>query len=170
MPAPRTIGRSFYIFEGIVFIILGIVAIALPIATTVSIVLIIGWLLIIGGVIQIFRLFQKGSHPSFWMGILKVVLPILVGILLVTHPMHGMLVLTLLLGVFFLLEGIMEIGLSLTIKGDRTGWGFLMFSGILSLILAAIILFGLPGTAAWAIGLLLGINFLFFGISMLFVK
>ena len=88
-----------------------------------------------------------------------------VGVLLVANPLRGILALTLLLAIFFLLEGIAEIAMALKFRGIPT-WGLLLFSGLVTLVLAAIIFLGWPSTAAWVIGLLVGINMIFFGFSL----
>lgn len=153
-------------FEGILFTIFGCLAIALPQLATLGIELVIGWLFLIAGCFQLIRTFRSRGTSSFWWSLLSSLLSIAVGVILLARPMQGVLTLTLILAVFFLLEGITEIGIATKLK-PLGGWGWLVFSGILALGMAVLIWIGWPGTAAWVIGLLVGINMLFFGFSMM---
>lgn len=157
--------RWLFFFEGLLLILFGILAIGVPQVFTVGVTLFIGWLLIFSGIFQAFRGWKTRETEGFWPTLFSSVLNIIVGILLLTYPIQGVLSLTLLLTIFFLLEGIYKIYLSLVIK-PFPQWGWVFFSGIIALLLGIIILAGLPGTAAWSIGLLFGINMLFYGISL----
>jgi uncharacterized membrane protein HdeD (DUF308 family) len=96
------------------------------------------------------------------------VLAIAAGIVLLIEPLRGAITLTLLLIVFFIIEGVLTIMYAFEHKKDLSGrWGWMLASGIIDLILAGIILIGLPGTAAWALGLLVGINMLFGGSALI---
>ena len=88
--------------------------------------------------------------------------------MLLLWPLTGVLTLTLLLITFFIIEGAASIMFALEHKRELSGrWGWMLASGIVDLILAAIILAGLPGTAAWALGLLVGINLVFGGTALI---
>lgn len=158
--------RSVLIIEGIIFAILGCLAIALPQLFTVAIELIVGWLFIIAGVILFFRAFQWREEGVFWPTLISAILNLVIGILLVIYPVAGVLSLTMLLIAFFILDGISKLFLSFQLKPIKN-WGWLLISGLLSLALAVLLIAGWPGTAAWAIGLLVGINMLFSGISLI---
>jgi uncharacterized membrane protein HdeD (DUF308 family) len=96
------------------------------------------------------------------------VLGIAAGIVLLARPVSGVLTLTLILIVFFTIEGVASIMYALEHKRELSGrWGFMLASGIVDLIVAGIILVGLPGTAAWAIGILVGINMVFGGSALI---
>jgi uncharacterized membrane protein HdeD (DUF308 family) len=83
-------------------------------------------------------------------------------------PLSGVLTLTLLLITFFVIEGVVSIMFALEHKRELSGrWGWMLASGIIDLILAAVIIAGLPGTAAWALGLLVGINMVFGGTALI---
>lgn len=153
------------LFEGILFVLFGVLAVLLPFVATLTITLIVGWLLLISGIFQGILSFQKmGSRGFFW-SLLSALLSFVIGILLVVRPFQGMVTLTILLAAFFVIEGVFEILMALEYR-PAGRWGWLLFSGITALILAVIIFSGLPGTAAWAIGLLLGINMIFFGFAL----
>jgi uncharacterized membrane protein HdeD (DUF308 family) len=100
--------------------------------------------------------------------LVSAILGIAAGVVLLRYPLSGMLSLTLILTVFFVIEGVASILYALEHKRELTGrWGWMLVSGIVDLILASIIFLGLPGTAAWAIGLLVGINMVFGGSALI---
>lgn len=158
--------RKLVIFEAIVFILLGIFAIALPNIFTLGIELLVGWILLIGGVIQTVRSF-KAKGKGFWLSLLTGLLAIIIGVLLLFFPLRGILTLTLLLTIFFLFEGIAKITMAIQMRKQVAQWGWLLLSGILALAIAFIVWSAWPSSAFWVIGLLVGINMLFFGFSLL---
>lgn len=158
--------RYFILFEGIILIFLGILAVFLPVASTLTAELFIGWLLFIAGLIQGYRAFQVRHHAGFYPSLFNAILNIAVGLLLVIYPVAGMLSLTILLSFFFILDGISKIFFGFRLK-NYTNWMWLVISGILSLAMAAIIYAGWPESAFWVIGLLIGINLIFFGCSLI---
>src|SRR5204862_7201876 len=112
--------------------------------------------------------FWARHAPGFWWSLLSAVLAIAAGLVLLIEPISGAVSLTLLLIVFFIIEGVLSIMYALEHKKELSGrWGWMLTSGIIDLILAGIILIGLPGTAAWALGLLVGIIMLFGGSALI---
>jgi len=160
--------RGFYLFESILMILLGILAIAIPGLFSLSAELLVGFLLLIGGGVQMFRSFKAKKAPGFLFSFVGGLISAFIGALLLAYPLTGVVALTIILAIFFFLEGIIQIALAFEIKPLKN-WGWLLFSGIVSLILAVIIWSELPGSALWVIGLLLGINLLFTGFSQLFI-
>lgn len=160
--------RYLVLFEGILFTLLGLIAVALPGVSTLSAELFIGWLLVFGGIIQLYRTF-KGRHAPGFIGSLLISIAYLIfGILLVAFPIAGVLSLTALLTFFFIAEGIAKIILGIQFRSFHQ-WGWFLLNGILALVIAYIIWSGWPGTAFWVLGLLVGINMIFFGISLMFL-
>lgn len=157
---------KFFYVEGIFFIILGISAIIIPQLFTVGIVLFFGWLLLIGGIIQIARAISINNMPGFSLWFFIGLFQAVVGYLLLSDPTQGVLALTILLTVFFAVEGIAKIFLAFMMR-PLTLWNRVLFSGITSLLLSLVIWMGWPGTALWILGLLLGINMIFLGWSLL---
>jgi uncharacterized membrane protein HdeD (DUF308 family) len=153
--------------EGILLIALGILAVALPAFTTFSIVLLLGWILLIGGIVHLYRALRHIKTSSFWLSLINSLVAIVIGILLLVYPLSGMVFLTLMLGIFFLFEGVTEIALAIHLKAVSANWGWLLASGILALILSLIIWSGWPKNSAWVVGLLVGINLFFFGFSLM---
>jgi uncharacterized membrane protein HdeD (DUF308 family) len=108
------------------------------------------------------------NAPGFWWSLLSAVIGIAAGVVLLMWPVSGAVSLTFVLIAFFVVEGIATIMYAVEHRSQLTGrWGWMLASGIVDLILAGIIFAGLPGTAAWALGLLVGINLLFGGVAMI---
>lgn len=161
--------RTLLIIEGVLFTLLGILAVALPGISTLSTELFIGWLLIFGGVFQLYRTIKAGVHASGFIGSLVIsILYLIFGILLILFPVAGIFSLTVLLILFFIAEGIAKIILGIQLRPFRR-WGWFILNGVLALIMAFIIWSGWPGTAFWVLGILVGINMIFFGISLIFL-
>jgi uncharacterized membrane protein HdeD (DUF308 family) len=159
---------KLFLFEGIVLVLLGIAAIVLPPIATLAFEIIIGWLFLISGLVGLFTTFWMRHAPGFWWSLLSAVIGIAAGIVLLRWPISGTLSLTLVLIAFFAVEGIVTIMYAIDHRSQLSGrWGWMLTSGIVDLILAGIIFAGLPGTAAWALGLLVGINMLFGGTAMI---
>jgi uncharacterized membrane protein HdeD (DUF308 family) len=157
-----------FLVEGITLVGLGLAAIVLPLIATVAVEIIIGWLLLVSGTVGVVITFRMRRTPGFWWSLLSAILGIAAGIVLLRWPLNGALSLTLILAVFFLIEGIASIFYALEHKRELSGrWSWMLISGAVDLILASIIFLGLPGTAAWAIGLLVGINMVFGGSAVI---
>lgn len=161
--------RNLILIEGILFAFLGFLAVALPGISTLSIELFIGWLFIFGGALQLYRTIQARHAPGFIGSLATGILYLFFGILLISFPLAGIFSLTILLTLFFITEGIAKIYLGFQLKPFRR-WGWFILNGILALIMALIIWSGWPGTAFWVLGLLVGINMIFFGISLIFLS
>jgi uncharacterized membrane protein HdeD (DUF308 family) len=157
-----------FLVEGIVLVALGLLAIVLPPIATLAVEILFGWLFLISGVVGLITTFWMRQAPGFWWALLSAVLGIAAGIVLLAWPLSGVLTLTLILIVFFTIEGIASIMFALEHKRELSGrWGWMLASGIVDLIVAGIIFVGLPGTAAWAIGVLVGINMVFGGSALI---
>jgi uncharacterized membrane protein HdeD (DUF308 family) len=157
-----------FLVEGIVLVALGLVAIVLPPIATLAVEILFGWLFLVSGIVGLVTTFWMRQAPGFWWALLSAVLGIGAGIVLLAWPMSGVLSLTLVLIVFFTIEGVASIMYALEHKRELSGrWGWMLASGIVDLIVAGVIFIGLPGTAAWAIGLLVGINMVFGGSALI---
>ena len=157
-----------YLIEGLVLLALGAIAIVIPPLATIAATILFGWLFLVSGVIGLITSFMMRQAPGFWWSLISAVLGVVVGVWLLAQPVSGAISLTLLLIAFFIVEGVVTIMFALDHKRELSGrWGWMLLSGIVDLALAAIILSGLPGTAAWAIGLLVGINMVFGGIALI---
>jgi uncharacterized membrane protein HdeD (DUF308 family) len=159
---------GLFLAEGIILVVLGLLAIIVPPIATIAVTIFLGWLFLISGIVGLVTTFWARHAPGFWWSLLSAVLAIAAGIVLLGWPLPGAVSLTLLLIAFFIIEGVLSIMYAFEHKKELSGrWGWMLISGIIDLILAAIIWGGLPGTAAWALGLLVGINMLFGGSAMI---
>jgi len=159
---------QLYVGEGVVLVILGLAAVAIPAFATLAIEILVGWIFLISGVVGLITTLRMRQAPGFWWALVSAILGIAAGAVLLLRPLSGILSLTFILIVFFLVEGGASILFALEHKRELSGrWGWMLVSGIVDLILAAIILSGLPGIATWAIGMLVGINMVFGGVALI---
>lgn len=157
-----------FLFEGIVLLLLGTAAIVIPAIATLALTVLLGWIFAISGIIGLITTFPMRAAPGFWSSLLSAILAVAAGVVLLLWPLSGRFSLTLLLIVFFAIEGIASILFALEHKRGMSGrWAWMLTSGVIDLILATIIFAGLPGTAVWALGLLVGINMLFGGVALI---
>src|SRR5499425_1000823 len=155
----------WYLVQGGVMIVAGVLALVYPLASSFTVVSLLGWLLIISGVVQGISLFDARNVPHFWLQLVSVVLSVIVGVLLIRHRGAGLLVLTLLLLVYFMVEGISKVIFSLTIR-PFPNWGWLLASGIVTILIAFYLWASLPVTAVWLLGVLLGIQLICEGAAL----
>jgi uncharacterized membrane protein HdeD (DUF308 family) len=159
---------KLFLIEGIILVVLGLLAVAVPIVAGLAVAILFGWLFLISGIVGLVTTIAMRRAPGFWWSLLSAVLGIAVGGWLLVQPALGLVSLTYLLIAFFIIEGIATIMFALEHKGALSGrWGWMLVSGIVDLFLATVILVGLPGTVAWALGLIVGINMVFGGASMI---
>jgi uncharacterized membrane protein HdeD (DUF308 family) len=156
-----------FLVPGIVMVVLGLLAAASPFASTLVVETFAGWLFLTGGFVGLAALFTTRNVPGFAWTLLGAVLAILIGAFLVWRPFVGLVTLTLALAVFFAAHGVVQILTSLEHRRlFAHSWLWMTIAGIADLILAAIIIAGWPGTVAWALGLLIGINLFMSGLAL----
>lgn len=160
--------RTWFTVLGIALVVLGVVAIAFPFVTTIAAKIFLGWLFLIGGFVQVVHAFSTQRWSEFFLDLLLGLLYILAGAWLAFLPLTGIITLTIFLAAFFIAEGLLEIVMALRLS-PRTGWVWPLISGIVAIAVGVLILTGLPSTATWAIGLLVGINLLASGLSYIFL-
>ena len=172
------IGRAFagaihehwgiFLAEGIILVLLGIAAILLPLIATLAFTIIIGWIFLASGIVGLITTFWARHAPGFWWSLISGIVAIAAGIVLLLWPITGAVSLTLVLIAFFVVEGIVSIMYAIEHRKQLSGrWPWMLVSGIVDLVLAGIIFAGLPGTAGWALGLLVGINMVFGGAALI---
>jgi len=147
---------------GVIAIILGFLAMAAPMLTGMSIALLVGILVVAGGVARLVWAFQAGSVGE---GILKFLiagLTLLCGVLMVVNPVFASGFFTILLSLYFIIDGISEIAVGI---GTKRGW--FTVAGIISIILGCLLWAQFPLAGSWALGILLGIKLLFIGLIMI---
>ena len=153
--------------EGIVLILLGMAAIALPVLAGLAIAILFGWLILIGGIIGLVTTLMGRHAPGYGWALLSAALWIAAGLALLVWPAAGLVYFTFLLFAWLAVEGVAMIMYALSHRrGSTPRWAWMLFSGAINLILAVYLLTGLPGLAAWVLGLIVGINLLFSGVSL----
>jgi uncharacterized membrane protein HdeD (DUF308 family) len=158
---------KFFLAEGIVMLVLGLLAIAVPEIASLAIAILIGWLFFIGGIFRTLSLLQHRGMPGFAWSLLTALLAIVLGVILLFRPIAGVLTLTIVLVAFFIIEGVAAILLAIEHRRHLPSWGWVLLSGLVDLLLAYLIWDGWPSSAGWAIGLLVGINMVFVGLSLI---
>jgi len=157
-----------FLSEGIALVILGILAIMAPTIASVAATVFFGWILLLSGVIGLIATLRARAAPGFGWSLLSALVGVVAGVLLLGWPLPGALSLTAVLIAFLLVEGGVSIMYALEHRNAPSGrWGWMLASGILDVFLGLLLLIGLPGTALWALGLLVGINMLFGGWALI---
>lgn len=158
----------WYLIEGVMLVIAGILAIIYPVISSGAVVALLGWLLIVSGILQGLSLLGASQVPHFWLQLISVILAILIGFLFLRDPTQGLMTLALLLIIFFMMEGISKVVFALTIR-PFPNWGWVLASGLVGILLALILWASLPVTAVWLIGFLLGINLISVGAAIAYL-
>jgi uncharacterized membrane protein HdeD (DUF308 family) len=157
-----------FLFEGIVLVVLGLAAIIVPPIAGIAVTVMLGWMFLISGVAGLAMTFWAKASPGFWWSLISAVLGIGAGVILLARPAQGLLTLTLVVGAYFLAEGVATIMYALQHRKELSErWSWMAFSGLMDILIAFFIISGLPGSAGWAIGLLVGINLVIGGSSLI---
>lgn len=158
-------GRRWVIAIGVMMIIAGIAAIAFPLAGGLTITLITGCTLMLGGIATAAGGFSlpnwQGKIPVLLIGVLWLG----AGLYLLMRPMEGLFALTIVVAVVFVIEGILKVGSAFLLR-PFFGWGWVLFDGIIALVLGVMLMAQFPSSALWALGVLVGINILISGWSL----
>src|SRR4051812_22579171 len=157
-----------FLIEGILLVVLGLAAVILPPLASLAVTILLGWMFLISGIAGLALTFWARRMPGFWWSLLSAVLAVIAGIILLVQPVQGTLTLTIVVGVYFLAEGVATILYALEHRKELSErWGWLLTAGVMDILVAGIIIAGLPGSALWALGLLVGINMLFGGATLI---
>jgi uncharacterized membrane protein HdeD (DUF308 family) len=157
-----------FLIEGILLVILGLAAMIVPPLASLAATIFLGWIFLISGIAGLFLTFWARGMPGFWWSLISAALGIAAGIILLAKPVQGTLTLTIVVGAYFLAEGVATIMYALEHRRELSErWTWMLFSGVLDILIAGLIIAGLPGSAEWAIGLLVGINLLFGGATLI---
>jgi uncharacterized membrane protein HdeD (DUF308 family) len=157
-----------FLIEGILLVIFGLAAIVVPPLASLAVTILLGWLFLISGIAGLVLTFWARQMPGFWWSLISAALAVVAGAILLAQPVQGTLTLTIVVGAYFIAEGVATIMYALEHRRELSQrWTWLLVAGIMDLVIAAIIITGLPGSALWAIGLLVGINLLFGGTSLI---
>jgi uncharacterized membrane protein HdeD (DUF308 family) len=156
-----------FLFEGIVLAVLGLAAMIVPPLASLAVTIFLGWMFLISGIAGLFVTFWARQMPGFWWSLFSAALAVLAGLILIARPMQGVLTLTIVVGAYFLAEGVVTIMYALEHRRELSQrWSWLLVAGLMDILIAFLIISGLPGSAEWAIGLLVGINLVLGGASL----
>jgi uncharacterized membrane protein HdeD (DUF308 family) len=171
--APRFIDefhqrRWTVLVEGMLLFVLGSVALAVPFVAGIVITTLVGWLLVFAGILGLWTgRSMCGIKGNGW-AILSSVVTLTAGAAFLAWPIGGLISLTLLLGDYLTLDGVSTIALALQYRQIKTGyWGWLLANGILDIFLAAAIVILFPGISVWLVGVIVGVDLVFAGISLI---
>jgi uncharacterized membrane protein HdeD (DUF308 family) len=157
-----------FLFEGILLVILGLAAMIVPPLASLAVAIFLGWMFLISGVAGLALTFWARQMPGFWWSLFSAALAVLAGLILLARPAQGVLTLTIIVGAYFLAEGVTSIMYALQHRRELSErWSWMVFAGVMDILIAAMIITGLPGSAEWAIGLLVGINLVFGGAALI---
>ncbi len=158
---------GWFVALGIAFVILGFIALAHVLVSTIATALYVGALILVGGVIQVIHAFRVQGWGRFFYWLLAGLLYVVAGGLIMYNPLLGAGVITLLIGVALAVEGIFRIAAGIGSRGTG-GWGWIVFSGLITLLLGAIIIAQWPVNSVYILGLFLGIDLIVNGVGTFF--
>ena len=159
-----------FLSEGILLVVLGILALLAPVMASVAATVFFGWILFLSGLLGLISTIRARRAPGVWWSLVSALIGMAAGVLLLGWPVLGALSLTAVLIAFLFAEGIVSIMYALEHRNALSGrWGWMLASGIIDVTLAVLLFLGLPGTALWALGLILGINLIFGGWALIFM-
>jgi uncharacterized membrane protein HdeD (DUF308 family) len=157
-----------FLVEGILLALLGLAAIIIPPLASLAVTIFLGWMFLVSGIAGLALTFWARQMPGFWWSLISAVLAIGAGIILLARPVQGTLTLTIVVGAYFVAEGVATIMYALEHRRELSGrWSWMLVAGLMDIVISFFIIAGLPGSALWAIGLLVGINLLIGGTALI---
>jgi uncharacterized membrane protein HdeD (DUF308 family) len=165
MTEKSTPGASYLMWTGIALMIFGAIAVAAPAVMGTAVVMVIGAILLVTGIVEFVHAFREPTWSSKLLTLVLGVITTICGFSVLAHPVVGMVVLALILAVLFVIEGIWKIIASFSFR-PASGWLAMLFSGIVALLLGFLIWKQWPLSGLWAVGILIGVDLLVTGCSM----
>ena len=157
---------GWFLALGVVLVLAGVAAIAFPLLSTIAAKIALGWIFLAGGAMLLIHAFSIKEWRGFLLELLIGVLYVVAGGWLAFFPFTGIITLTILLAALFLAEGVLEVIMAVRVR-PHEGWAWLLLSGLVAVAVGLLIAYELPSSAAWAIGLLAGVNLLSTGVSFI---
>jgi uncharacterized membrane protein HdeD (DUF308 family) len=157
--------RGGLLVLGLLLVFAGFLAIGLPFATAIAVDMLVAWVLIVSGIVQMAHSFSSREWGGSLLRVLWSLLYLIAGFSMLVHPLRGVATLTIFLAVLFFVEGALKIAAAIQLR-SAIRWGWLLVNGILALLIGDLIWMRWPSSSLWAIGLLVGVNILFTGFSM----
>jgi uncharacterized membrane protein HdeD (DUF308 family) len=159
---------QMFTVQGVLLVILGALAVAVPQVASVAFAAFVGWLLFFAGLFRTVALVRSTHAPGYWSSLVLSILTAILGLVIALFPLQGAVTLTMLLTAYFIVHGIASFILAFSIKEHTGRWVLLLLGGIVDLVLAALVIAGLPNTGTFILGLYVGINLLFTGFGLIF--
>ena len=154
--------------EGVLLVVLGLASIAIPLFAGLATAILLGWVLLVAGIVGLISTFRTRGAPGLAWSLLSAVVAIVAGVILLANPLAGLVTLTYVLTAYFIADGVFVIVLAFSHRRELSGrWEWMLINGLVDLILAAIIISGMPGSFLWVLGALVGIDLLFGGTSLI---
>jgi uncharacterized membrane protein HdeD (DUF308 family) len=155
----------WYLIQGGLMMLAGMLGLVYPLFSAVAVVVLLGWLLVLSGVVQGISLLGARHVPHFWLQFLSVVLSVVIGLLFLRNPGGGLLTLAVLLIVFLMVEGMSKIVFALTIR-PFSSWGWVLLSGLVGVLASVYLWSRMPAAPVWLLGLLFGLLLLSEGAAL----
>jgi uncharacterized membrane protein HdeD (DUF308 family) len=166
--APMQNHWLLFLVEGIILTVLGLLAMIVPPIAGLAATVLLGWLFLIAGFVGLVSTLRARGAPGFAWSLLSALAAILAGGALLWNPLQGLFTLTYVLVAFFIFDGIFMIVFALEHRRQISGrWGWMMFNGVMDLVLAGVVISGFPGSFVWSLGLLVGIDMIFGGAALI---
>ena len=157
-----------FMAEGVLLVILGLAAIALPLFAGLTTAILLGWVLLVAGVVGLVSTLRTRGAGAFAWSLLSACVALLAGVVLLVNPVAGLVTLTYVLIVYFVADGVFSVAGALSHRRELAGrWEWMLVSGLVDFVLAAIIISGLPGSFLWVVGMLVGIDLVIGGMSLI---
>jgi len=164
-------GRPVWLtIEGVLLILLGIAAVAMPLMAGIAAALVFAWILILTGLVGLISAFAGRAHSHLGWSLASAIIALVIGVILLVYPLAAAVALTIVIGAYLLLDGVTLVGLALDHRRRRTAaWGWLLVSGLIDIVLAAIIIFMNAFSSAMFVGIIVGLSLIFAGVALLLV-
>lgn len=156
---------GWFVALGVIMTIGGIAGLVFAALTTLLTIVFVGWIFLVTGLLEVVHAIARKGWQGFWLDLFSGIITALAGLFILMRPAEGASVITMLLGILFLVGGIFRIGAGIAIKNPYRGW--FIFHGIVSVILGLMILGEWPYSASWVIGTLVAIELLIEGLQMI---
>lgn len=161
---------GLFTVQGVIMVLLGIAAVIWPQISSLAVGAYVGWLFLLSGVVGLAMIFFAPNATGFLWSLLTGALALFTGVLLLWHPVEGVVSLTLVLVAFFIAEGVSQIAAAFVYRSAfPESWGWMLVSGIADLVLAGVIIAGWPSSFGWALGLIVGVNLITSGLAIIMV-
>ena len=168
MSAAVRVHWKAFLLEGILLVLLGLAAIIIPPPASLAVTIFLGWMFLVSGIAGLALTFWAHQMPGFWWSLISASLAIGAGVVLLARPVQGTLTLTIVVGAYFVAEGVATIMYALEHRRELSGrWSWMLVAGLMDIMISFFIIAGLPGSALWAIGLMVGINLLIGGTALI---